>query len=134
MDRKAREFLKIAYELLRKNCRGLPKEGCYRTIVNRLYYGTLHLVAKGLEKAGEFKPARETPKIHSIVIGRLKRICPDVGNHLEKLHELRKKADYDLHLPFEKSDLKTAKVLAELIQEEVNKCLSNYRWRMRKKN
>ncbi len=132
MEKRAKEFLKVANWLIRKQCRDLPKEGCYRTIVNRLYYGTLHLVAKELTKAGKFKPEKETPRIHSIVIGRLKHLCPKAGEWLEMLHHLRKKADYDLQLPFRKEDLKTSQVLAKLIMGEISRCLTDYRWKTKK--
>jgi uncharacterized protein (UPF0332 family) len=127
------DFLKLARNLQKRNCENLPSEALRRTIVNRTYYGVLHTVAFELEKIGKFKRKRELAKIHSIIIGRLKQICPSAGEWLEKLHELRKKADYDLHLPFLKEDLKLAQVLADLILKEVNKCLTKYRWTKQKK-
>lgn len=125
--------MKIAKKLTVGDCEKLPTEALRRTIVNRIYYGVLHTVAEELEKIDKFKRKRETPKIHSIVIGRLKTICPSAGDWLEKLHELRKKADYDLNIPFKKEDLKTSLFLAELILKEVNLCLSKYRWKTKKR-
>ena len=130
---KGKQFLKIAKRLNLRDCKHLPNEALRRTIVNRTYYGVLHAIAEELEKMGKFKRKRETPKIHSIVIGRLKSICPFAGDLLEKLHELRKKADYDLDLPFRKEDLKTSQFLAELILKEVNLCLSKYRLKTKKR-
>jgi len=130
---KGNQFLKIAKKLNLRDCKNLPNEALRRTIVNRIYYGILHTVAYELEKNGLFKRKRETPKIHSIVIGRLKSLCPFAGDWLEKLHELRKKADYDIDIPFKKEDLKTSQFLAELILKEVNLCLSKYRWKIKRR-
>ena len=130
---KGKQFIKLAKKLNLRDCKNLPNEALRRTIVNRTYYGVLHTVAEELEKIGKFKRKKETPKIHSIVIGRLKSLCPLAGDWLEKLHELRKKADYDLELPFRREDLKTSQFLAKLILKEVNLCLSKYRWKIKKR-
>jgi uncharacterized protein (UPF0332 family) len=128
IERNARNFIKVA-EFLSKKCKELPKEACRRSIVNRLYYGTIYLVAVELAKTEKFKIPKETPKIHSIVIGRLKTLCPHIGELLNDLHKLRKKADYELYTPFTEDELKLAQSLAKFILREVPKCLSNHRWK-----
>lgn len=57
----------------------------------------------------------------SVLTGNKNKEISSIGDELEKLFKLRKKADYRMRFPFDKYNSKSAFTLAERILNEFNK-------------
>ena len=112
------EFKEIADKI--QNFKSLPNEGRYRTAIGRYYYFIFLKIRDtiyGIDEREEIKKYYFSGLIHkfirlylfelSKIIGNRKLIR--VANKLKKLHNLRKKSDYNIGDKINTMDVKDAK-------------------------
>ncbi len=89
-------YIELA-RLLMERAEEIPaSEACYRSVVSRAYYGVYCLVrnfARDIDKVTF--PSNEHWEIQNYFRTHRHKVRSRLGNNLKKLHQDRKKADYD---------------------------------------
>jgi len=99
------EFYNLADKLHKKNLNA--QEICYRSSINRAYYGAFHAAKIYLNLRGKVP--------HSEVILKLTRNHRTLGDMLSTLFETRKDADYEIDMAIGESDVRKALKKADVI-------------------
>ena len=113
-----KEFLDQAKEMITE-AHG-NSEAYFRSAINRSYYSA-HLVAReSLLKKGLVHPNSLGIISHRTVISRIPTATePALGDQLDYLFELRKKADYDLLTKIDENEAKGAIELSERLLSKI---------------
>jgi len=99
------EFYNLADKMHKKNL--TAQEICYRSSINRAYYGAFHAAKIYLNLHGKVP--------HTDVILKLTRKHRTLGDMLGTLFETRKDADYEIEISFSESDVRKALKKADTI-------------------
>ncbi|MHA1285442.1 MAG: hypothetical protein ACTSUX_06875 [Promethearchaeota archaeon] len=107
------EYFSIAKFLVKINQPGLPKEICYRTAINRLYYGIFHLIQI---KLNIIIPDSEINRCHAFVKSQIEET--KLRSDYSDLEAYRVEVDYNL---FNKINLNHYKDALRIQERIINK-------------
>jgi len=103
-------FLDVAHSLASDG------EAEMRTCVGRAYYGLFLRARDGLEAAGLMRPLGDGRDHGAVIVTLRRNKRGTAGNKLDKLRELRAKADYSTSTPVGQRDVSQALQLADDIK------------------
>ncbi|ACX72907.1 conserved hypothetical protein [Methanocaldococcus vulcanius M7] len=120
MEFKCEEFKEIADKL--PNFKSFPNEGKYRTAIGRYYYYTFLTIRNMIYRVDERDEVKKyffSGLIHSFIrlyLNEFSKIIRNrklikVANKLKKLHDLRKKSDYNVNTKIKIKDKKPEKYI-----------------------
>ena len=114
-----RRFIQLAREII-VNDKG-NSEAHFRTAINRSYF-SVHLTAReSLIKRGRIRPNTQGIITHKAVIRALPTAPePELGDQLDYLYEMRKKADYDLASQVSVSEAESVLKLSEELISKID--------------
>ncbi|TXT61722.1 MAG: hypothetical protein BAJALOKI1v1_1100011 [Promethearchaeota archaeon] len=107
------EFIDLANKLVEDQ--DYLDEPRYRTVISRIYYGTIHLLML-IKKIS----IRDINRFHYELIQKLKLIDISLGGWIENLKEKRVKADYYLNQRVGKSVVEEAYKLFKRIEQKID--------------
>ena len=109
-----RTYIELARLLMERAAEIPASEACYRSVASRAYYGAYHLARDFARDADDTVfSSDEHRSLQNHFLNHPYKVKKRLGNNLRKLHQYRKKADYDDEL-FEAPINTAAKALAKV--------------------
>lgn len=122
-----------------KSFNAAPRELVERLVISRGYYATYHYSKKVISDTDivlyEYKPNKKggSPQRYSShqavsqsLIRSKKEGLMQLGRDLKRYHDLRCKADYDIHLNITETDKELAEDLHNSIKQQLESYVNNY--------